>query len=397
MEDSKTIIGSIMSIKYSEGDKRVVIGDKKYPLDAIEILGTLNERIIHLNEAIQKEHAITTDLWKLCSHIYFNVLKKMAEAGKRGERSEPGKPEKKGNVTTTITITTRSFDLVKNRKGFRDHEFFKNFIMGPILKLNYHDSEKHAKNTKLTIDTIKKDFNGFDTCRCIFENQESFGAFQKKVAEYIDADGKLYKFIDADNDKNYILFGKDNNERDKVIREMVIELKLQQFLSLIDLCHINKQSEIERLVDKVIELEKELGPEQIKEVIPQELLNVLVQKLRSVNELHQLNYDNGNETLTEAIEENKEKAMKQYKPVDTSKTLLLPQSGVQNPQAARSLDVSKEKSREKETKEKETKEAESTQTKAEQQEQQGQTQGGGNRSQYKYIKYKARYLKQKNF
>jgi hypothetical protein len=250
---------------------------------------------------------ISKKLWDLCTHIYDNVLKPISQVYYIDRKSNNSVSTKGVNETTTETNITYVF--VKNNDAVRYHPFFKKFLIGPVLRLNYHYLNRNRdvnSNNNQNMDlmdlkddenTIKKRFNGFNTCECIFEN---LAKLQDKITQYISIDEQLHEFVNTN-----IEYFSDLN----LAYQMVIQLKLEQFLTLIDLCRINTKTGIEKLIKIIHEMPS--GEPGTKPEITKALIDLLVNKLKTVNDVNQMDFADRDETFTEMFGQYEEKGKKE--------------------------------------------------------------------------------------
>lgn len=263
-----------------------------YKKDVVEILDRLSSFMTEIELNIQSFVNSTTNkvtnediskkLWDLCTHIYDSVIKPISQIYYIERQSDKLVPINGPNQTTTNTKIKYVF--VKNDDSTKIHKFFKEFLMGPVLRLNYHYSTGN-RSMDLNETLITKKFNGFTTCVCIFEN---LAKLQGKITEYILIDEQLHNFVNT----NIQYFGNVSNAY-----KMVIQLKLEQFLTLIDLCRINTKTGIEKLIKIINEIPS--GEPGTKSEIPKDLINLLVRKLRNVNDVNQMDFADRDETFTE--------------------------------------------------------------------------------------------------
>lgn len=383
----------IANITSSEGGRQIKINTQDFTIgkdgDLNRLLNSLSEIMVQLQTTIIDKKILVTiidekipvqdnvgeSLWTLCKHIYNVVLGPISKIGTPSDEQYRRISQTKGsNPQTTITQRTNTIIFLKNADGIRNHVFFKNFIAGPLLRLNYHLSPKHPQNQEkiqLDVGTITKSFNGFDTCRCIFENEKQYKELKGRINDYIKIDAEMCTFIDEKI---------ESFENSDAGFEMVKQIKLNQFFSLIDLCRINRKNEIEKII-KIIETIRREPGKPGEPTIPSDLIKLIVDKLTKVNEINQMNFedmDEMDETLTETVA----KSGKKHEPVRTTNGVITSESGVQSPKAARELIETGNKEREV-TKEKETIKVI-----------EGEKVGGNDY--HKYIKYKTRYLNLKS-
>lgn len=314
---SNAISELINGIKYDNVKKIISLPQNEYMINdlneniIVNILDNLNTYVDNLNnltiKLIGANQKVTSDIaskfWQVCEHIYKNVLKPISEFGVKQEEQNPINPEHKPTSTLNTTektyTKTTKYTFRKNANNIKNHKFFKNFLMGPLLRLNYHYLKGANEKIILKPDDIKKIFHGFNTCICIFENLDNKNNLRDKINEYIKTDEKIVIFVSENTDNG--MFKNIQNAYD-----MVKELKLEQILSLIDLCHINKKrDDIEKIIErltkeeiiKTIEKPGEKGEPYPQ--IPESFMNLFIEKLRKVNAINQENFDERDEGFTD--------------------------------------------------------------------------------------------------
>lgn len=192
------------------------------------------------------------------------------------------------------------------------HPFFKYFLIS-LIGVNYHASEYYSI-IELKEENIKKKFNGFYTCECIF-NPNNYGQLRGHIEGYYKNDVEIVK-----------KFGEFIGQTENV-ETLIINIKKMQVLSLIDLCNVKRTEkvteikEIEKIITKTV---TEKG-EPAKPYIPQEIINLLNAKLGESFDIKQLELSDIEEKI-EKEEKKENDILKKSKklPQQPNKNVVIP-------------------------------------------------------------------------
>lgn len=254
------------------------------------ILQNLEESFINNLKTIKVTHPeINKIIVTLCEHIYSKVINPISTI--KGEKKE----EKK---------ITKTYKFKYNDK-LAGHPFFNAFLIC-LLRLDYHRSKLPIKlnNNKNDKYIIKKKYNGFNACNCIFNylsenNREK--SIIKNIDEYVTLDESIVDFLN-NQEKSF----EDINDG----VEMILNLKLEQFLSILNLCNFNKTSDYQKFVRIIQSGEIQVLQGETKYVdkieyvdrIPTKFIQMLNKKHSAMNKIKQMNEEK-NDTFTEIYQE----------------------------------------------------------------------------------------------
>ncbi len=275
----KTIV-----VEYDKENSIVTFDNEKYNINnGEEVINLFNnmsavinkiEGVFRVNNnkivAIDKlDELLNIELWKLCAKIYNNIIRHIAEKKQLNDT--------KDGIQYTY--------MYKYKDEFSHNIFWKHFITF-ILKLNFHGQNDIPFNIEL----VTKKFNGFKTCECIFSNLVELN---KKINKLIVNDGLLI---------NYLLNGKEKGDSVEAKERLIRNLKLEQFLSVIDLCGNDKTIEIIKFI-KGKHTRGADGRVDTVYKIPEEILHLINNKLESTHQIKQTGLKGIDNTLSETLSE----------------------------------------------------------------------------------------------
>lgn len=182
------------------------------------------------------------------------------------------------NVESVKVVDGQNYKIYKFKydKEIYEHPFFKHFLIS-LVSVNRHEIKDNVEKLKIEtkIDEIKKNFNGFTTLECIFNNEK---ALETSYNEYVKADQNLI----AQLSKTFEAGAKD------VMVKIIKAFCLMQVLSYIELCDVKSHNIRIKTIEKIIK--EQVNGKDGKPYIPADILKAILDKIQKVNDHNNLNF-----------------------------------------------------------------------------------------------------------